>query len=337
MRIAMISDVYHATPPTGYGGIERVVHRLTEQLIKEGHEVALFGAKGSYCSGETVEVSSYDPSKLPSGIRTSSDIVSEEDLYKKMFEYFENNAVDVIHDFSFQNLFVLRHPKRFPFVISTCVPPMPDYSRPNLVACSSAHAKLCGGKTRFVHYGLDLSKWEYQETKKDHLIHISKITSYKGQHLAIEAARKSKRKLVLAGNIEDKIYYYTRIKPALFMSSKDINYIGEVKGTKDSLKDAKALVQTPLWFDAFPLVILESLASGTPVISFNRGGIGEQIVDGVTGFLCETKEDLAEAMRNIDRIKPGDCRSYAEEHFSLKRMADQYVDLYEGVIKGNNW
>lgn len=336
MRIAIISTSYKATPPAGYGGIERVVHALAEQLVKDGHDIILFGASGSHCSGRTIEISTYDPSKAPSGVWKISDVISEEPLYDAVSEYLKNQTVDVIHDWSFQNLFVLRHPRRFPFVISTCVPPGPGYKRPNLVASSKAHARLFEEPARFVHYGLDLEKWGYNYSKEDHFIHISKIARYKGQHLAIKASRKTGAKLVLAGNIEDRLYYYSVIKPLLWISPA-VKYIGEIQGTHHHLQKASALIQTPRWFDAFPLVILEALASGTPVISFSEGGVPEQIVHGVTGFLCNTTNDLVFAIRNINRINPRYCRAYAEEHFSVQRMASDYIALYQEVIDGNKW
>ena len=336
MKIAIISALYHATPPTGYGGIERVVSLLTEEIIRQGHDVLLFGAKGSYCSGKTIALDSYDPARLPSGIRKKSDIISEEKLYEAMVKYFKKNSVDIIHDFSFQNLFVLRHPDRLPFLISTCIPPGQGYQRPNLVACSQAHAKLCGGSTRYVYYGLNLKDWPYNFNKEAHFIHISKITKYKGQHLAIEAAKSTKVPLQIAGNVEDPLYYYTKILPSVVLA-KNIRLIGEVDGTIPTLLKAKALIQTPLWFDCFPLVILESFACGTPVIAFGEGGIPEQIVHGKTGFICKNLDDMKQAMLDINRIQPEVCREYAEQHFTVKRMATDYLDLYQAVRRGDNW
>lgn len=263
-------------------------------------------------------------------------MISEEPLYEAMRDYFQNNPVDVIHDWSLQNLFVLRHPEKIPFVISICIPPGQDYHRPNLVACSKAHAAFCGGSTRFVHYGLDMDKWNYSFSKKTHMIHIAKIARYKAQHIAIRAAQKTNKKLLLAGNIEDALYYYFLIKPLLLLSP-NITYIGEISGTNQYLLEAAALVQTPGWFDAFPLVILEALASGTPVISLSQGGIPEQIVNGVNGFLCNTVDDLVSAMERIHEIKPQDCRAYAEEHFPLNKMATNYVELYHHVCDGISW
>lgn len=336
MRVAVLSTVYKSTPPSGYGGIERVVHTLVEELVRQGHQVTLFAAPGSFCSGETVNIPGYDPSKAPTTIEDGSKALTEEPLYLAVREYLEDHDVDVIHDWSFLNLFVTRHPERVPFVISTCIPPGPGYRRPNLVACSRAHAALCGKTARFVHYGLDLEKWGYTCAKKKHMVHISKIAKYKGQHLAILAARKAGKELLLAGNIEDRFYFYTRVKP-LLMASPNVKYIGEINGTQSCLRDASALIQTPKWFDAFPLVVIESLASATPVIAFREGGIPEQIVDGITGFLCSGVDDLAQAMERVDEIRPQDCRAYAEEHFSARRMALEYAGLYESAVSGERW
>ena len=336
MRIAVISIVYHSTPPRGYGGIERVVYTFVEQLIKEGHDVTLFATSGSYCSGKTIAIEAYDPTIAPSGWRRKSDIISEEALYLSLCSHLDSKRFDIIHDWSFQNLFVLRHPEKMPFIISTCIPPAPDYRRPNLVACSRAHAALCGPYTKYVHYGLDLKDWDYSLLKQNHFIHLAKIARFKGQHLAMLAARRIKADLRLAGIIENQFYFYTMIKPLLLLSS-NIRYIGEIQGTNQHLKDARALIQTPQSFDPFPLVILEALASGTPVIGIDQGGVAEQIENGVTGFLCKNITDLMDAMQRIREIRPQDCRDYVCEHFSIQRMVRNYIQLYQRVLDGENW
>lgn len=335
MRIAIISTVYKKTPPDGYGGIERVVYTLTEEIIKMGHQVTLFATPGSYCSDKTIEISSYKPDLSPSGIRNKSHIISEEPLCEAMEDYFSKNPVDIIHDWSFQNLYVNKNPHNIPYIISICIPPPDNFNRKNLVACSKAHAKLCN-TSQYVYYGLPLNEWRFSYNKKEHFIHIAKIASYKGQHHAILAAMLSQSKLLLAGNIEEKLYFNTIIRPFLFFNSK-IKYIGEIQGTSSHLIEAKALIQTPRWFDAFPLVVLESFASGTPVIGFAEGGVKEQIVHGINGFVCKDFYELSNAMKNINDISPKTCREYAEEHFSVTRMAKDYINLYIDAINGKVW
>lgn len=336
MRIAVIAPPYKPIPLSGYGGIERVIHSLVEQLVASGHEVTLFAVAGSRCSGSMVQIPLPEGTMALSGLRRKSDACSEETLYQAMLQHLGSRPVDVIHDWSFQNLFVQRHPERVPFLISTCIPPEPGSSRPNLVACSRAHASLCGGSTRFVHYGLDLERWNYSLEKNGHMIHIAKIARYKAQHLAVRASRAAGKNLVLAGNVEDPLYYYAMIKPLLWISPR-VSYLGEVQGTNQHLLHASALVQTPRWFDAFPRVVLEALASATPVIAFAEGGIPEQIEPGVNGFLCGSLDEMVSAMENVDQIKPRDCRDYAQEHFSLPLMAARYLDLYRQVCDGERW
>ena len=337
MRIAVLSTVYKATPPIGYGGIERIVHTFTEALIRAGHDVTLFGAAGSRCSGTTIELTAYDPATAPSGVNSRKDIISEEALYDAVNAEHARAPFDLIHDWSFENLFVTRHPDRAPFVISTCIPQPPGFTRANLVACSAAHAATIGGTTRFVQYGLNMNEWAPGTTRTGELVHISKIARYKAQHEAIRAARRAGRTLVVGGNIEDRLYFWTRVKPALLRAGKAARYIGEVRDTGALLRTAAALVQTPRWFDAFPLIVLESLACGTPVIAYNTGGLPEQIVDGVTGFLCADEATLTARMGEIDRIRPTDCRDYAETHFSVERMVRDYEALYAARRDGETW
>ena len=337
MRVAVLSTVYKATPPVGYGGIERIVHVFTEALIRAGHDVTLFGASGSRCSGRTIELTAYDPATAPSGINSKRDVISEETLYQAVRAEHARTPFDMIHDWSFENLFVTRHPEAAPFVISTCIPPAPGYRRPNLAACSAAHAAQVGGSTRFVHYGLRLADWQHGGPKTKELAHISKIARYKAQHEAIRAARRAGRALVVAGNIENKLYYWTRVRPAMFRAGKSVRYIGETRDTGAILRASAALIQTPRWFDAFPLIALESLASGTPVIAYATGGLPEQIVDGVTGFLCRDEDEMAGRMAEIDSIRPADCRDYAEEHFSVERMVRDYEALYSAARDGEYW
>jgi glycosyltransferase involved in cell wall biosynthesis len=336
MRIAVVSTVYKATPPVGYGGIERVVHTLVEELVRQGHDVTLFGVKGSYCSGQTITLNQYNPADAPSGITSAGDAISEEPLYQAMRAHVTNGKFDVIHDWSFENLFVRRHPEAVPFVISTCIPTPPGYDRRNVVASSAVHARRVSPTARHVHYGLNLADWEYRATKSEPMIHIAKIARYKGQHEAILAARAAHRSLKIAGNVEDRLYYWGVVRPLVALSPR-ITALGEVKRTGEVLKNAAALVQTPKWFDAFPLVVLEAMACGTPVVAYAEGGLVEQIEPGVNGFLCRSQNELAEAMGRVAEIKPADCRAVAEERFNVARMASNYAELYERVAGGETW
>jgi glycosyltransferase involved in cell wall biosynthesis len=336
MRIAIASTVYKRTPPVGYGGIERVVHSLAEELVARGHKVTLFATPGSHCSGETVELHAYDPDLAPSGAAGRSGFLSEEALYEAMSARITPDEFDVVHDFSFSNLFVQRHPERMPFLVSSCLPPGRGQRPPNVVASCGRHAELFGPGAPFVRYGLDLNAWESRYEKQDHIVHIAKIAPYKGQHEAVLAATLARRELRLIGNVEHEAYANFVVKPLLKISPKS-RYFGETDSTRRELLPAAALIQTPKWFDAFPMIVLEAMACGTPVIAYDSGGLAEQIEHGVNGFLCEGPLQLAQMISQVDKIDPKQCRKYAEEHFSVVRMADEYCKLYGEVIEGRSW
>lgn len=336
MRILVVTSVYNSTPPIGYGGIQRVVHYLTEALARMGHEVTLMAPPRSWCTGRTIHVEAYDPDRPWTAIHSQDNLLSEEPLYEAMLDFLNKERVDVIHDWSFQNLFVRRHPEYTPFVVSTCIPPTPEYARDNLVACSAAHAHLIGGSTRHVHYGLPLKDWRFETRKTAPPIHIAKIARYKAQHLAMMAAVLAWSPLIIAGNVEGQRYYNFLFRP-LLQISPGVRHIGEIRGTEEHLLKAAALVQTPRWFDCFPLVVLEALASATPVVALAAGGVPEQVKHGETGFLCHSFGDLVSAFRHIDEIDPAACRRDAEERFSDEVMARNYVALYQQVLDGERW
>jgi len=336
LRIAMISTVYKQTPPVGYGGIERVVHTLTQELVSRGHEVTLFATPGSHCDGTTIEIAGYDSATSPSGIHSRSAFLSEEPLFAAMAEHLTPDRFDVVHDFSFGNLFVTRYPERLPYIISACIPIDPPSPRPNVVACSAAHAGLLGNGARFVRYGLDLSRWPVRYDKECHLVHIAKIAPYKGQHEGAIAAALARRELRIVGNVEHSLYHRSIVLP-LTWALPGVSYQGETMSTRDLLLPASALVQTPKWFDAFPLIILEALACGTPVIAYGEGGIAEQIDHGVNGFICHGIRELAQMIGRAQEIDPRACREHAEAHFSVARMADEYGELYARVMDGESW
>lgn len=322
------------TPPAGYGGIERVVGLFTEELVRQGHEVTLFGRPGSHGSGRVIEVAGYAGAPEVSGGRQR---LGEEPLYESMRAFVAAERPHVLHDWSLQNLFVNRHPDAVPFVVSTCIPQPAGYDQANVVAASAAHAAILkNGRVPFVHYGIDVDNVPFASAGGERLVHLAKIAAYKGQHLSILAARLARRPLDVVGNVEGSRYFYGLVRP-LATVLPGIRLLGESSTPNLTLSNALALVQAPRWFEVFPLVSLQALAVGTPVISLKAGGLDEQIESGVNGFLAGSVRELAEAMRNIDRVSRSACRDIARERFSVQRMASDYLRLYARVMDGEHW
>ncbi len=333
MRIAVVSTVYKPTPPVGYGGIERVVAEYAEALRRAGHEVVLFGCEGSRFSGELVTVPA--PSKAQHGVNRPGDKLSEERLCEAMQHRLSHAPVDFIHDWSFDNLYVLRHGDRTPFLISSCIPAGPDYVRPNLVAASDAHARQLGGGLPHVHYGLDLDAYPFVAAKSSPAAHIAKVAPYKAQHEAIAAAVLARTPLDMYGVAEHQLYY--KVVRSLAAVMPGIAWKGETHALAGALGTARALVQTPRWLDVLPLVVIQSLACGTPVIAYSAGGLPEQISHGETGFVVSGIRGLADALQAVGDLDPAACRAAAEERFSAARMVRDYLALFERLAAGETW
>lgn len=316
--------------------MQRVVHALVEALVALGQDVTLMAPRGSHCSGRTIELDEYGSFHHFHQISRRLSFLSEEPLYEAIRNYVREEQVDVIHDWSFFHHYSCRHPDGVPSIASVCTPLPPQFQRFNVVACSLAHSRQCRVPGHFVHYGIDMQGWEFSAEKTRHLIHIARIARHKGQHIAIRLARATGREVLIAGNVEDVLYHNFVVRP-LCALTPNARLVGELRGTNEHLVQAAALLQTPREFDPAPFVIIESLASGTPVISLDSGGIKELIVQGETGFVAPGLSGLVEAVARLDEVRPEICRDYAQQHFTSRRMAEQYLDYYHRVADGERW
>jgi glycosyltransferase involved in cell wall biosynthesis len=334
MRIAVVSTINLPTPPAGYGGIERLVYWYAEELVRQGHEVTLFGRTGSHCSGRTIEVTDSAAQAPSSGGKVR---LSEESLYRCMRDHFAAEPPDVIHDWSLQNLYVNRHPDTAPFIVSTCVPQPADYAQRNVVAASAAHAAtLKDGKVPFVRFGIDVDNLPFSSERGTRLVQVAKIARYKGQHLAMLAAALARKPLDVVGNVEGQRYYRLIVRPLAALLPM-VRLTGETFEVDAVLRSALALVLTPQWFETFPLVSLQAMAAGTPVLTLASGGLPEQIEEGINGFVANGVRELAGYMRRVEEIDRRACRAIVEERFHVRRMVHDYIRLYERVRDRESW
>lgn len=188
-----------------------------------------------------------------------------------------------------------------------------------------------------VHIGLDRSEYIYSEDKDDYFLFLSRVDwEVKGVDRAIEAAEKAGVRLIIAGNVHRKRFVNSYWRGFLKRRLSDrILYVGPVGGGLKAmlLAKARALIFPTLWCEAFGIVTIEALASGTPVITTHNGAMPEIVEHGKTGFLCKDTEEMVEAVKRAGEIRPRDCLSGIEERFNYRRMAGEYLRLYEEALK----
>ena len=214
-----------------------------------------------------------------------------------------------------------------------------------------------------IHHGIDVEEYPFKNEpdKESYLFTIGRITKVKGQDKAIEVAKKTGSKLIIAGKVQNKPedrkffeclkksidlcvdvgkyptddnYYEKVIKP-LLDSDKQIIYIGEISKEENKLwyRHARATLFSVQWGEPFGLVMIESMACGTPILAFKKGSVPEIVIDGKTGFVVDSIDDMVEAVKQIDRIDPNVCRKHVQDNFSIMSMAQKYSNLYQWIMK----
>ena len=296
MHIALLVNA--RVPVAGYGGTERVVTWLGRALLEQGHKVSLIASPGSTLPGATV-------------IEASHRALQERDFDVTPLL---PAGVEVLH--SHRQLWVA---SPVPTVWTLHGNPPPGTLLPaNTIFVSANHAQRYG-HTAYVHNGLDLAEYRFRETKGDYDLFLGRLHSVKGYRWAVEAARRTGRRLVLAGGW----------RPSF---RRGISYVGRVQGERkqDLLAGARCLWMPARWDEPFGLTLIEALASGTPVIGTRRGSLPEIVSPGV-GFLGDTVDELVDHAGRIGEVSPAACRAHVERHFTHHVMATNYMKMYKAA------
>ncbi len=368
-------------PDLGYGPIETVIYNIDKGLHSFGHRSIVACSGDSRVAGEhfvTVEKSIGDYfSKDTPERRKTTNIHLSRALGRAMM-----GDVDVIHthdakavEFIYDDAFSMHVPVVMTLHVSAkdsmlkgayqrwCNPP----SSP-LVYCTaiSEYQKrqynYLVNAENVVHHGIEVEEYPVKEgpDKGSYLFTIGRVTRDKGQDKAMELAKKTGSKLVIAGCVQnkpaDKAFfaglknsidlfvevgkypvdndYYDRVIKPLLDCDKQIIYIGEISSEhkKQWYRHARATLFPIQWGEPFGLVLIESMACGTPVIAFNKGAVPEIMVDGKTGFVVDSMNAMIEAVGRIDSIDPRECRRHVRNHFSITRMAYKYSELYQQAV-----
>jgi glycosyltransferase involved in cell wall biosynthesis len=339
MRIAQIAPLYESVPPHGYGGTERVVSYLTEELVAQGHEVTLFASGDSQTRATLV-------SGAPEALRLGGC----RDPYLPhllMLEAAFTNArrFDIIHCHVDAPCLPFARRSQVP-VISTLhgrldledlVPLYNEYAEQWVVSISDAQRDPIPDArwAATVHHGLPSHLYRFHPEHQGYLAFIGRVSPEKRVDRAIEIAIRSHRPLRIAAKVDraDREYFKETIEPMLHHPL--VSWIGEVNDdAKDEFLGNAAAMLFPIdWPEPFGLTMIEALACGTPVIAWQHGSVSEVLEHGVTGFLCDDVGAAARAVQRLDRISRATCRQSFERRFTVERMARDYVQVYESVIR----
>lgn len=324
MHVVLVSP--GVTPPARYGGTERVVAWLGRELAALGQRVTLLAPPGSSAPWAGAVASFEPPAGNINATPLDLDGLIPADADLVHFHFAQPVSPDLpvlktVHGYPFH--FTGREAWAEPGEFG------PEYS-----FVSDAHRRACGRPDLpFVHNGIALDEYEYREDKEDWLLFLGKLDwNVKGLPLALRLAREEGLRLVLAGDFLDPAFYARELKPLL---GPKLAYAGPVGGEQkaDLLARARALVFPTLWPEPFGLVAVEALASGTPVLTTGNGALPEIMVQGVTGFMGRSLQETRQQLRLLDSIDPAACRARAEERFTARRMAGDYLRLYAQRVR----
>ena len=333
-RIAMLSPVAWRTPPRNYGAWETVASNITEGLVARGWDVTLFATADSVTTAKLSAIiskgyeedKSVDP-RVVSCLHISEvfERAGEFDLIHNHFDFLpltysrlvSTPVLTTIHGFSSRQIMPIYH----------------KYKDSYFVSISNSDRVKGLNYLATIYNGINLSEFTFNESPGDALVAYGRIHPEKGFHLAIEVAKKSGRRLIIAGIIQDRDYFEEEISP--HVDGKNIEYLGVISNRErdDLLKEAYAVLHLNTIPERFGLVMAESMAAGVPVISMDLGSCREVIADGKTGFLVNNVDEAVKAVEKIPEISRETCRQRVEEHFSLDIMVENYEKVYNKIFQ----
>ncbi len=343
MKIAQIAPIALSVPPKNYGGTERVVHNLTEELVKLGHDVTLFASGDSKTSAHLVSVTPKSLKDLETADPYGQNILTSQHLG---LAYKLQDQFDIIHDHLAPVSLPTANLSKTPVVYTYHGPFTPEVreifsilNKPYVVTISKKQAEHAGSQinhTKTIYHGMKMDHYPFNNKPEDYLLFVGRITEEKGVHHAIEVAKRVGKKLIIAAKLEntykpDVEYYEKYIKPEL---NEQIQWIGPVGEDErnELMKNSLCFLHPVTWPEPFGLTLIESMACGTPVIAFGLGSIPEVIADGKTGFVVETVDQMAAAVAKVHTLSREECRKFSLEKYSAKRMALEYLAVYEQIL-----
>src|SRR5713226_6997479 len=349
MRIAQVAPPFETVPPLRYGGTERVVSTLTEGLVSRGHEVTLFAAGGSQTSARlvpTVERALWYQQPRPKDFNPYWAITLGE-VWRRIDEF------DIVHSHLDYFGYPMARSGVRPVVttlhgrldLPDLQPLYRAFDDVPLVSISESQRRPLPNANwaATIYHGIELGELTFKPKMGGYLAFLGRISPEKGLDTAIRVARRAGVPLLIAARMPlphthdpnvraDWEYWEDEVQPLL--EGKQVELLGQLGGKdKDEfLHNAAALLFPIRWPEPFGLVMVESLACGTPVLAFGEGSVPELIEDGVTGFIRKTEDELVEAVGHITELDRARCRAEAERRFSPSAMVDAYERVYAQLV-----
>jgi glycosyltransferase involved in cell wall biosynthesis len=334
MKAAVLAPVAWRTPPRHYGPWEQVASNIAEGLINLGVDVTLFATGDSLTSGklESVCEQGYEEDRSQDAkvleclhISNLMERAGEFDIIHNNFDFLpltytgliKTPVITTIHGFSSQKI----------------VPVYKKYNNAqnHYVSISNADRSANLSYLATVYNGLDTRDFKFTEKPQDYLLYFGRIHHDKGAAEAIQIAKKSDRKLLIAGIIQDENYWREKVEPFL---NDEIQYIGHAgpEMRNELLGNAAALLHPINFAEPFGMSVAESMLCGTPVIAFNKGSMPELINHQQTGFLVDNVEQAVDAVELLNTIDRSQCANWAKANFSQEKMVDDYYKLYKQIL-----
>lgn len=334
MKVAVLAPVAWRTPPRHYGPWEQVASNITEGLIQKGFDVTLFASGDSITAGrlESICESGYEETRGQDAkvleclhISNLMEKASQFDIIHNNFDFLpltysgliKTPVITTIHGFSSPKI-------------------VPVYKKYNLtghyVSISNADRSPELNYMATVYNGLNIKDFEFTEMPDNYLLYFGRIHPDKGTAEAIEIAKKSGHKLLIAGLVQDANYFKEKVEPQL---NEQIEYLGnaEPEKRKSLLGKATALLHPISFNEPFGMSVAEAMLCGTPVIAYNKGAMPELIKHGETGFLVNNMDEAIDAVDWLKNINRQDCHTWAAAQFSSKKMVDDYLLLYKQILQ----
>lgn len=343
LRLALVAPPWYHVPPRDYGGIELLCAGLLRELICRGHDVSLIAAGGAP-SLARLHATFEHPQAHRLG-EALPELLHAALAAKTLNGLCTAGQVDVVHDHSLGGMLTAGG-RSVPTVATAHLPATGDWAA--LYQAVSDHLGLVAAsdtqRSRIphlpwlgtVHHGVDMDHYDYRCRKEGFVLFLGRFHPDKSPHFAVEAARRAGLPITLAGKCSEPVeqaYFHRELEPLL---GQDVTVLGPVGVRRKAhlLATACCLLFTSVVEEAFGLVMIEALASGTPVAALRHGAVVEVVHEGVTGAWCDDPADLPDAIDRALRVDPSSCRNHIRQNFTVQLMTERYLSIYRQVLDG---